>query len=149
MARFVVDGVTHIMPRALFAPDMPTAAEVIAADEATGHPVVWRLATAGGGQVLVLGVSWIHAQREHEALLASLLRMLGLRQKVICSNPNVWTSLWRAGDRALLFMLNLLTGKMEATIQCRLGDDDTLLDAGFHTLTPMSVKAVAVSAHSK
>ncbi|MGC9397221.1 MAG: beta-galactosidase [Anaerolineae bacterium] len=142
MARFVVDGVTHIMPRALFAPGMPPAAEVIAADEATGRPVVWRLATEGGRAVIFVGVSWIHARHEHEALLTSLLRRLGLRQKVICSNPNVWTSLWRAGDQALLFLLNLLTGKMEAHVQCHL--DEAPVDAGTHTLSPMSVTAVVV-----
>jgi len=102
--------------------------------------VIWHLATEGGGQVVFLGVSWIHALREHEALLTSLLRMLGLRQKVVCSNPNVWTSLWRADDRTLLFALNLLTGKMEAHIQYRL--DDALIDAGIHTLNPMAVTTI-------
>ncbi len=138
MARFVVDGVTHIMPRTLFAPDIPPTAKVIAADETTGRPVIWRLTTEGGGHVMVLGVSWLHAQREHEALLASLLRMLGLRQKIVCSNPNVWTSLWRSGDQTLLFALNLFTGKMEAHTQYRL-DDDVFTDAGIHTLNPMTV----------
>lgn len=142
MARFVVDGITHIMPRTLFAPDMPPTAKIIAADEATGQPVIWHLTTEGGGQAMVLGVSWLHAQREHESLLTSLLRMLDLRQKVLCSNPNVWTSLWRAGDRALLFTLNLFTGKMEAAIQYRLGEDDTFTDAGTYMLNPMTVTTV-------
>ncbi|HOU15730.1 MAG TPA: beta-galactosidase [Anaerolineae bacterium] len=140
MARFVVDGTVHIMPRALFAPDMPSTAEVITADEATGRPVIWRWTAEDGGQAMLLGVSWIHALREHEALLTSLLRMLNLRQKVVGSNPNVWTSLWRAGDRTLLFALNLLTGKMEAHIQYRL--DDALIDAGVHTLNPMTVTII-------
>lgn len=145
MARFVVNGVTHIMPRALFTSGIPPTAEVIAVDETTGRSVVWRLATEGGGQAMVLGVSWIHAQREQEALLGSLLRMLGLRQRVLCSNPNVWTSLWYAGDRGLLFALNLFTGKMQVMLQYRLGDGGAFTDAGTYTLNPMTVEALAVA----
>ena len=72
---------------------LPPEARVIGKDESTGEPVVWRLKTVGGGDLIFLGFRWYHAMHEHEYLMKSLLKDLGLQQKVVCSNPNVWTSL--------------------------------------------------------
>ncbi len=144
MARFTLDGTVHIMPHVFFTLDIPATAEVIAADETSGRPVIWRLTTTGGGQAMVLAVPWLHARREHEALLIALLRALGLQQKVLCDNPNLWTSLWQKDDHALLFILNLFTGQMEANLQYRT-DNNVLQDAGFHTLKPMTVKALSLA----
>ncbi len=86
---------------------LPEGAEVIGRDELAGEPVAWQLRTQGGGQALFLGFRWLHAKREHEHMLTYLLQRLGLHKRVVCSNPNVWTSFRTSGKRSWLFLMNL------------------------------------------
>ena len=97
---------------------LPPQARVIGKDESTGEPVAWRLKTVGGGDLIFLGFGWYHAMHEHEYLMKSLLKDMGLQQKVVCSNPNVWTSLRSNGEKSMLFILNLSSSPMEARITC-------------------------------
>lgn len=136
-----------------FSRNLPTGAKVIGQDEFTGNTIAWKLsvngagAGAGGnneGQAVILGLRWYQAKREHEQMLKRLLMGLGLRQKVDCSNPNVWTSLRTAGARSMLFVMNLLSSPLEARIDCRPAWSEGILETGQHELGPMSVKVIEI-----
>ena len=143
-ARVTIDNVVNIWNNGDIYPsvDLPAGAQVVGQDEISGNPVAWKLAFAGGGQAIVLGFRWYHAKREHEQMLKALLQSLGLKQKVQCSNPNVWTSLRTAGARSMLFIMNLLSSPMEAHIDCRPTWSEGILVTGKHELGPLCVKTV-------
>ena len=102
--------------------------------------MAWRLRTAGGGQVIFLGLRWTHGKRVHSAMLTRLLARLGLKQKLTCSNPNVWTVLRSAGKKKMLFVLNLHASPQEATVAVRGGAK--MGRARKFRLPPMTVKCV-------
>ncbi len=98
----------------------------------------------GNGRAIFLGLSWLHAMHEHHHLLAALLEDLGLHQKVSCTNPNLWTSLWTAGDRSLLFILNLFTGPLEAELRVLPAQRSIPVYLGKRTIPPMTVISTKV-----
>ncbi len=122
---------------------LPADAEVLGVDEFSGQTVAWRRPFPGGGEAIVLGQRWMHAMREHERMLHALLGRLGGRQRVTCSNPNVWTSLWTDGERAALFLMNLLSARQEAAV----GVDGC--PRGVHRLPAMTVKVVEFAVPSE
>lgn len=123
---------------------MPQGAEAVGSDEFTQATLAWRLATPAGGQVLFLGMSWIHAMRQHGRMVRAALGRLGLEEKVSCSNPNVWTSLRTSGPKSLLFAINLFNAPMEAEIQCRPSWSDHLIALGKRTIPAMTVSEIEV-----
>jgi beta-galactosidase len=127
-----------------FSSNLPAGARVIGQDEISGNTIAWKMAVENGGQAIVLGLRWFHAKREHEQMLKVLLKSLGLKQKVECSNPNVWTSLRTAGMRSMLFIMNLLSSPMEAHVDCRPSWSEAILETGKHELGPMSVKTFEI-----
>ena len=124
---------------------LPAGAEVLGVDELTGRPLAWQWTTPGDGQVLCLGFRWSHAKREHEAMLAYLLKCLGLRLRLVCDNPNVWCSLRTAGEQSILFVMNLLSAPMTTSVRCRPGWSRKLLPARRFQLPPMTVKTVELT----
>jgi beta-galactosidase len=125
-----------------FTAHLPPEAEVVGYDEVSGQPIAWQRRTEGGGQVICLGLRWTHAMRAHERMLVTLLARLGLEPVLSCSNPNVWAVLWTGQEKAVLFLLNLFTAPQEAQISCHLEPHGPLVEAGRHTLGPVSVKTV-------
>ena len=123
---------------------LPPGAKVIGTDEISGNPIAWKQTIDKGGQAIVLGLRWYHAKREHEQMLRALLLGLGLKQKVDCSNPNVWTSLRTAGSHSMLFIMNLLSSPMEARVDCRPSWSEGILETGKHELEPMSVETFEI-----
>jgi len=121
---------------------LPKAAEVIGEDENTGKPLGWRLACDGGGQVIFLGFRWLHTKIEQQQMLTNVLELLGLRRKVRCDNPNVWTSLRTAGGKSVLFLMNLLSSPMTAAVSAWPEWSEEEIDAGTHKLAPMTVKTI-------
>ena len=111
--------------------NLPAGTEIIGTDEFTGRPAAWQM-----GNAIVLGLRWMHGMREHERMLSALLSRLGLRQRVTCSNPNVWTSLWSDGKHSALFLMNLLSAPQQTSVQV------DGVDRGTHRLAAMTVKAV-------
>ena len=145
--RLTIGGVVNIFNNgeSFFARGLPGGAKVIGRDELTGEVVAWQQTTPGNGQAIVLGFRWLHAKREHEHMLQAVLSRLGLRQRVICNNPNVWTSLRTSGNQSLLFLMNLLSSSMEAAVECWPAWSNAPVDAGHHTLAPMTVKVIELS----
>jgi hypothetical protein len=92
-----------------------------------------------------LGLRWSHAKREHELMLRFLLKRLGLLQRVVCSNPNVWTSLRTTGKRSWLYLMNLTSSPMEAHAWVFPTWHFTYFDVGPHSLPPMTVRVVEVT----
>ena len=144
--RATIDKVVNVWSNGdvFFSSNLPPAARVIGLDEITGNTIAWKMSVENGGQVVVLGLRWYHAKREHEQMLKTLLKGLGLKQKVDCSNPNVWTSLRTAGARSMLFIMNLLSSPMEAHVDCRPSWSEGILETGKHELGPMSVKTFEI-----
>jgi beta-galactosidase len=124
---------------------LPAGAEVLGQDEFSGLPVAWQVRTTGDGQAIFLGMSWSHAMHEHRRTLAALLGSLGLRPKITCSDPNLWATLWTAGERSLLFVLNLFTAPLEAEIRVWPASRPDPIDLGRRTIPPVSVITVEIT----
>jgi len=114
----------------------PAEARILGTEAVSGEPIAC-LVWAGEGQAILLGLEWIHSKREHEQMLRYLFGELDLRQKVACSNPNLWTSLWQSQEGSLLFVMNLLTSAMTASVQFQ--GLKGWVDAGEQTLPPVTV----------
>ncbi len=141
--RITVNGIVNVECNvgSFVTETLPPKAQVIGKDKSTGETVAWCLKTEGGGEVIFLGFRWYHAMHEHEYLVTSLLHELGLQQKVLCSNPNVWTSLRSNGEKSMLFILNLSSSPMEAQITYSSAAGHPSVTAG-HKLPPMTVQWV-------
>jgi hypothetical protein len=98
----------------------PTDAQVIAQTQQEPTAIGIRLRTAGGGSAAVLGCHWRQSRREHERALNQVLLQSGGNPLIECDNPNVWTMLRTDGTRMMLFLMNLWTHPMKATV--RFGD---------------------------
>ncbi|MBM4164992.1 MAG: hypothetical protein FJ222_11225 [Lentisphaerae bacterium] len=120
---------------------LPPGAEILGMEERSGKPLAWSWTTPGGGTVIVLGLSWQHSMREQEQMLKNLLVRLGCEPAVHGSNPNVWVTVWTAGHKAVIFLLNLLSAPMETAVSVTL-PDGRLLDLGRHRLDPVSVTLI-------
>jgi len=118
---------------------------VLGVDEIGKSPLAWKLKTDGGGTLLFLGFRWIHAKREHEQMLRALMKRLGIKQRVNCSNPSVWTSLRTKDSKSVLFLMNLLSSPMEADVACQPAFRNVMVSAGRHHLEAMTVKMVEIT----
>jgi beta-galactosidase len=143
-SRVTVAGVENIfMNGELFAlENLPDGTEEIGREEISGKPLAARWKPAGGGEVIVLGFRWSQGKREHEAMLAGVLKRLGFKARLTISNPNVWVTLRTAGDRSALFLMNLLSAPQEVDVHCRPAWSGRMKAAGRHRLAPMSVKVI-------
>lgn len=113
-------------------------------DETTGHAVAWSVKTQGGGEAIFLGFRWVHAMREHNRMMTALLSRWVGQQKVVSSNPNLWTSLRTGKGHSLLLAMNLWTAPMEAEILCRPWGR-AAVNLGRQRLEPMTVRYWDVS----
>jgi beta-galactosidase len=127
-----------------FAHGLPPGAEVIGLDEYSGHPLAWQQATTGGGQFIGLGLRWYQAKREHEQMLKELLQRLDLQATLECSNPNVWATLRTSGGHSALFLLNLLSSPMQATVTCHPAWRNSPYSSGPIDLPPMTVQTIEI-----
>ncbi len=138
-------SVTNVLHNDRFyARTLPEGAEVCGVDERTGRPLAWQLTTEGGGTLVMLGLAWDHRKHEQAQMLLSLSKRLGLRRRITCSNPNVWTSLLHTRDRGLLFLINLFTAPMLAEVSY-LALNGSRIDLGPQTIPPMTVQTLEVT----
>jgi beta-galactosidase len=144
--RLNVGGVTNVLAngRVCFSAGLPAGAQLLGSDERSGQPVAWKLDLPGDGAAIWLGLSWLHAMHEHRLMLAALLGQLGLRQKILSSNPNVWMTLWRSGDQALLFALNLFSAPQTTEVRLHLRPQAGAIDLGRLTVGPVTVLPVGL-----
>lgn len=144
--RLNIAGVSNVnnSGQAFFWTAAPDGAEVIGTDERSGALVAWAVRFAGGGEAVLLGLQWLHGMRGHAWMFSSLLGRLGLKPKVKCSNPNVWTSLRTSGDHSMLFLLNLLSAPMTAEVTCQPTWSSKMIDAGPQQLAPMTVSMIKI-----
>jgi len=123
---------------------LPAGAEVLGTEEISGKPVVWKLKTEGNGEVVFVGLRWTHSRNEQHQIMNLLLVRLGLKQKVLCSNPNVWTSWRSSANKSLLFLMNLYSAPMETDIQCLRGGVYKPVVKGKIKLAPMEVRCLDI-----
>jgi beta-galactosidase len=119
-------------------------AEIVGVEEKTGQVIAWKAPTSGGGEVIVAGFSWLHAMRQQEQMLGALLLRLGLQPCIQCSNPNIWVTLWMAGERGVLFLMNLFTEPLTANVRVTL-PNGRVLEIGEHVVGQVSVKVVDIN----
>lgn len=135
-----VKAVNNIMGSLYFPKPIPNDVELLGQDTITGKPFAWKKKYAKGGCMILLGLSWNQAMREHERMLTTVLDELGRDQVVSCSNPNLWTSAVVDGDRGTLFVMNLFTSPMEASIHIHhLGKSVQIASL---IVNPMTVKVI-------
>ncbi len=136
--------VTNVLKNRVFYPEVvPQGAMWSAFDERTGTAIGYEMPTPQGGCVIVLGLLWDHRKHEQTAMLHAMMARLGLRQRVTCSNPNVWTSLRVSGDHGILFLVNLFTSPMRTTVGYR-SSAGGWVDLGEHTVPAVSVVPLAI-----
>lgn len=137
--------VVNVLKNDIFATKrLPGRAELVCGEEFTKKPVSWKMKTEGNGELAFVGMRWNHSQNEHHRMIKWLLADLGLKPKVVCSNPNVWTSLRSAGRRSMLFLMNLYSSPMEADIQIFKTGPDKPSYKGKFKLDAMAVRCVEV-----
>lgn len=134
-----------LMNGMLFASDeRPKNAQQIGLEAFSGQEICWRKRFENGGQVIWLGLQWIHAVNQHSAMLKYLLKEMGCIKPVVdCDNPNVWVSLRSNGDKKALFLMNLMSAKMSGTVKIKTGHGN-YLNAGAFQLSPMEVKVIEI-----
>jgi beta-galactosidase len=146
LQRLCVGPVNHIMGRANWIATYPAGMRLLGSDTLSAKPVACHIPLGKGGAVF-LGMEWVHAKREHEQMLLFILGELDLKQKVACTNPNLWTSLWQWEGGSLLFILNLLTAPMTARLQFQ--GLRGWVDAGEHNVPPVRVTCLAYNARDE
>ncbi len=144
--RITIAGVANILQNggSFITPALPAGAVKLGEDETTGHAVAWSVKTQGGGEAIFLGFRWVHAMREHNRMMTALLSRWVGQQKVVSSNPNLWTSLRTGKGHSLLLAMNLWTAPMEAEILCRPWGR-AAVNLGRQRLEPMTVRYWDVS----
>lgn len=138
-----VMGVNQVLGEVIYPKEIPYGAEVIGMDLRSNRPFAFKKSFGNGGQAIFLGLSWSHAMREHEMMFRALLSSLGWKQKISCSNPNLWTSMIINEKQAILFVLNLFTSPMTADIDINIEDHKFLLRN--LTIEPITVKPIDIN----
>ncbi|MHB9023037.1 MAG: beta-galactosidase [Armatimonadota bacterium] len=119
----------------------PASAIITATETRSVTEIGWQYTAPSGGIISVLGFHWTQAMREHEEMLRQALAGLGVQTQIDCDNPNVWTLLRSDGRHTLLFLLNLFSAPMRATVRFRDPVTGTWVDTGTHSLPGISVMA--------
>jgi beta-galactosidase len=140
LARPRIQEVVNVFSTTYPFAQLPQNARITGVDEFSAQPIAAVVDLPGGGQTFILGISWTHAMREHERMLTSVLSGLGLERCLVCSDPNLWVTLYVQDGQAILFALNLFTSPIEAEIQYRQGPGLPLQSAGCVQVEPVSVK---------
>jgi beta-galactosidase len=124
----------------------PKGAEPIAEDKISGAKTGWINTYEGGGTVIWLGLQWSLGMLDHRAMFRRLMETLGAKPFVECSNPNIWTSLFRdpSGGKGLLFVMNPYSAPAETDL--KIADERRVyLDEKGIRLAPMEVKRITCS----
>jgi hypothetical protein len=142
VARNTILDVVNIQGSSTVFDQLPLGAVRSGQDEFSGKTIGWELPINPDGKVVVAGITWIHSMHEHTRLLNALLERAGIQRKVTCSNPYVWTALWRSGDKEVLYAANLFTQPMEAEFTTAAAGQPGRRVLGPHVLAPFSVMMI-------
>ncbi len=127
----------------LFLPQASPASSwrTVAMEIRSDRPFGWQRDFPGGGGVIMLGLHWKITQQNHARMLGQALASLGLQPRVQCTSPHLWTSLRSDGKRTMLFIMNLFTAPMTASIRYRDPASGKWVETGEHTLPGLTVRA--------
>jgi beta-galactosidase len=120
----------------------PRSAVPVIQDACTRMPIGWEMRLPSGGKAILLERSWVIGRRWDEEMLCQALSLLGWKQAVRCDNPNVWTSLLSDGQHSLLFLINLFTGPLSATVGYLDPASGAWVESGPETVPGISVRIV-------
>jgi hypothetical protein len=113
-----------------------------------GTVLGWKKSFPGGGLILWLGMEWSYGYPSHRAMFRRVLGETGAHPLVECGNPNIWTSLFRDGNRGLLFVINHYSSPQEADIRIAGGSakgGKVFFEQRGIALKPMEVKRIPFS----
>jgi beta-galactosidase len=144
--RISVAGISNVLQNgaSYVTKTLPKGAEIRGVVESSGQPSAWSLKTEGGGEAIFLGFRWVHAVNEHNRMIKALLGKWVARQKIVSSNPNLWTSLRSWQGKSILFVMNLWSAPMDGEISYS-PTGKAAVHLGRQMLEPMSVKIWEVS----
>lgn len=123
---------------------LPAGAQVIARTQLEPAAVGLKINPPGGGCAVVLGFHWRQSRREHERVVHQLLLQAGGQPAIECDNPNLWALARTDGQQTMLFILNLFSSPMSASIRFR----DCVHQNQWQTLPPIKLGAMEVQAWS-
>jgi beta-galactosidase len=109
-----------------------------------GSPVGWYKGYESGGALIYLGAWFSYGLLTQGAMLRSFLfRLAGTKPLVECDNPNIWTSLFRSGDKSALFVINHYSSRARASVKIE-KDRRVCFEKRDLILEPMEVKRIVV-----
>lgn len=122
--------------------NQPEGASILAEDINSKEVVAWKKEYSNGGMVIWSGIQWKFAKHGHIDMFKFFIEQLNCESpKVKCNNPNIWTSLLSDGNQDMLFIMNLFSSPLEASIQIK-RQEGSYIDIGAYILKPMEVKTV-------
>jgi hypothetical protein len=123
--------------------EIPNDAELIGEDKYSGAKIGWMKTYDNGGKVIWLGLQWSLGMLNHRVMFRWLMEKLNAKPLVECSNPNIWTSLFRdpVSREGLLFVMNPYSAPAETDLKIAAGNK-AFLDEKNVRLAPMEVKRV-------
>jgi len=140
-----IDGVPDVWAngKSLFTTaTIPQGAKIIGHDRLSGRTVAWEWERPAGGQVMFLGLSWIHAVNEHTRMFRSLLRRMGVLPCIECDNSWIFLRLRWVGDEPVFFAANLGSSPQTARVRIRANPSSDWLEPVTLSLAAMEVVQV-------
>jgi hypothetical protein len=146
-------GETDVMINgALYGCDVPAGAAVTAVlcPSVTGYGapggtvIGWKKQYPSGGVLIWLGAQWSYGYPSHRAMFRRILDELGVRPFVECGNRNIWTSLFRSGNRGMVFVINHYASPQETDLKIA-GEGRVFFDQRDIRLQPMEIKHFPLS----
>jgi beta-galactosidase len=104
----------------------------------------WKKQYPSGGAILWLGMQWSYGYPSHRKMLRRILGEFGVKPLVECSNYNIWTSLFRDGNRGMIFVINHYSSAQETDLKIAEGGRVFFDQRGIR-LQPMEIKRFPLS----
>jgi hypothetical protein len=131
----------------LYGCDLPAGAEVSAVLGSSvkhltvpvGTAIGWKKQYPSGGFLMWLGMQWSYGYPSHRKMFRRVLGEFGVKPMVECSNYNIWTSLFRHGNRGMVFVINHYSSPQETDLKIADGGQVYFDQSGIK-LKPMEIK---------
>jgi beta-galactosidase len=131
----------------LYGCDLPVGAEAAAVlgksvknfGPPEGTVLAWKKQYPSGGVLLWFGMQWSYGFPSHRKMFRRVLGEFGAKPLTESSNFNIWTSLFRDGDRGMVFVINHYASPQETDIKIA-GSGKVYFDQKGIQLKPMEIK---------
>jgi hypothetical protein len=113
-----------------------------------GTVLAWKKQYPSGGALLWFGMQWSYGFPSHRKMFRRLLEEFGVKPLTESANFNIWTSLFRNGDRGMVFVINHYSSSQETDIKIAdsgKAGNKVYFDQKGIQLKPMEIKSFPVS----